>query len=380
MRVANRNAGETAAAMEGTPRKRKLKFSERELEVLTDECCQHYDKLFGKAALNVPEATKRQLWQDIQDKINSLGVSHRSIDDIKKRWYDLRSRTKERVAERLREMRGTGGGPSSVPPPTPLEERVEETLEQEAVSGFGDLDTSEPSTSTGLPQDTTTTQISQPHEDTSGPASIPTCTANIIPAVSTPAATVSQEAAPATGRRETLEHTGQTPLRRRRRSRTSGLQSASGQLPPSTSEAQLLRGQRLQNNILGRISGVLHRFVRTNEASMQQLNSRMDMIVTNTGDLALAMRELAAGLLAQAEGGRRRDRQLLHRLDRMATSIGRLAMNTTGLSRRTVGLQVEMGHFAGDVARGLGCLTHVIDLMEARHLSRGTGETPQDSE
>ncbi|KAJ1157328.1 hypothetical protein NDU88_010042 [Pleurodeles waltl] len=232
----------------------------------------------------------------------------------------------------------------------------------------------------GLPQDTTTTHSSQPHEDSSGAASTPTCTANIIPEMSTPAATVFQEAAPATGRSETVEHTGQPPLRRRRRSRRSGLQAASGHQPPSNSEAQLLRGQRLQNNILGRISGVLHRFVRNNEASMQQLNSRIDMIATNTGDLALAMRDLAAGLLAQAEGGRRRDRQLLQRLDRMATSIGRLGMNTTGLSRRTVGLQVEMGHFAGDVARGLGRITHVIDLMEARHLSRGTGETPQDSE
>ncbi|KAJ1189167.1 hypothetical protein NDU88_005918, partial [Pleurodeles waltl] len=57
----------------------------KELEVLTDECCQHYDKLFGKATLNVPEATKRQLWQDIQEKINSLGVSHRSVEEIKKR-------------------------------------------------------------------------------------------------------------------------------------------------------------------------------------------------------------------------------------------------------------------------------------------------------
>ncbi|XP_069091216.1 uncharacterized protein [Pleurodeles waltl] len=333
-----------------------------------------------RAAHNVPEATKKQLWQDIQDKINSLGVSHRTIDDIKKRWYDLRSRTKERVAERLREMRGTGGGPSSVPPPTPLEERVEETLEQEAVTGFGDLDTSEPSTSTGLQQDTTNTPSTQAHEDTPGPPSTPTCTVSSIPAVATPAATIPQEAAPATGREETGGSTGQPPLRRRRRSIPSGLQSASGLLPPTTSEAHLLRGQRLQNRILGRISGVLHRFVRNKHASMQYLNTRMDMICSNTGDLALAMRELAGGLLAQAEGGRRRDRQIMHRLDRMATSIGRLAMNTTGLSRRTVGLQVEMGHFAGDVARGLGRLTHIIELMETREMSRATGETPQDSE
>ncbi|KAJ1204850.1 hypothetical protein NDU88_000288 [Pleurodeles waltl] len=362
--------------MEGTPRRRKLKFSERELEVLTEECCQHHDELFGRAALTVPEATKKKLWQDIQEKINSLGVSHRTIEDIKKRWYDLRSRTKERVAERLREMRGTGGGPSSVPPPTPLEERVEETLEKEAVCGFGDLDTSEPSTSTGLQQDTPNTPTTQAQEETPGPASTPTCTVSSIPALVTPAATITPEAAPATGREDTGGSTGQPPLRRRRRARPSG----SGILPPTSSEAHLLRGQRLQNRILGRISGVLHRFVSHNHASMQHLNRRMDMMCQNTGDIALAIRELAGGLLGQAEAGRRRDRQTMQRLDRMATSIGRLAINTTGLSRRTLGLQIEMGHFAGDVARGLGRLTHIIELMETREMSRATGETPQDSE
>ncbi|XP_069090716.1 myb-related transcription factor, partner of profilin-like [Pleurodeles waltl] len=135
--------------MADTPRKRKLKFAEKELEVLTDECCQHHDELFGKAALNVPDSAKKRIWQEIQEKVNSLGVSHRSVDELKKRWYDLRSRTEERVAERLREMRGTGGGPSTIPPPTPLEERVEETLEPESVTGFGELDTSEPGPSTG---------------------------------------------------------------------------------------------------------------------------------------------------------------------------------------------------------------------------------------
>ncbi|KAJ1218878.1 hypothetical protein NDU88_006449 [Pleurodeles waltl] len=137
------------ATMAENPSKRKLKFAEKELEVLPDECCQHHDQLFGRAALTVPETEKRELWQKIQDKVNSLGVSHRSVEELKKRWYDLRSRTKERVAEWLREMRGTGGGPSTVSPPTPLEERVEETLEPEAVSGMGDLDTSEPGPSTG---------------------------------------------------------------------------------------------------------------------------------------------------------------------------------------------------------------------------------------
>ncbi|XP_069085660.1 uncharacterized protein [Pleurodeles waltl] len=198
--------------------------------------------------------------------------------------------------------------------------------------------------------------------------------------MTTPAATVVPEAAPATARSATVHLTGHPPLRRRRRLRRAGLHAESGRSSTTMTEAQLLRGQRLQNQMLGRISGVLHHFVRSNENSMQQLHAQLDVIGNNTGDLALSMRELVAELLSQSEGWRRRDRQLLQRLDRMASSICRLAVNTTGLSRRTVGLQVEMGHFAGDVARGLGRITHVIDLMEARHVSRGTGDTPQDSE
>ncbi|XP_069066558.1 t-SNARE domain-containing protein 1-like [Pleurodeles waltl] len=135
--------------MADTPRQRKLKFAEKELEVLTEECCQHHEQLFGRAALSVPEVEKKRIWTEIQDKVNSMGVSHWSIEELKKQWYDLRSRNKERVAERLREMRGTGGGPSTIPTPTPLEERVEETLEPEAVSRMGELYTSAPGPSTG---------------------------------------------------------------------------------------------------------------------------------------------------------------------------------------------------------------------------------------
>ncbi|XP_069061954.1 myb-related transcription factor, partner of profilin-like [Pleurodeles waltl] len=134
-------------------RRRKLKFSDKELEVLTEECCLHHSKLFGKAALSAPDTEKKMIWQQIQERINAIGVSHRTLDEIKKRWYDQRSTTKERVAEWLREMRGTGGGPSTVPPPTAMEAMVEQTLEPEAIIGRGEVDTSAPETSkSSLPQ------------------------------------------------------------------------------------------------------------------------------------------------------------------------------------------------------------------------------------
>ena len=85
----------------------------------------------------------------MQNRINAIGVTHRTIEEIRKRWYDLRSRTKEKVAERLKHARGTGGGPPEVPPPTPIETMVETTLEHEAVAGFGVIDSSAPTTSRG---------------------------------------------------------------------------------------------------------------------------------------------------------------------------------------------------------------------------------------
>ncbi|KAJ1217558.1 hypothetical protein NDU88_005152, partial [Pleurodeles waltl] len=57
-------------AQEKGERKRKLKFSEQELEVLTEE------------------SAKRRLWVDIQSKICAIGVAQRSTEEIKKRWYE----------------------------------------------------------------------------------------------------------------------------------------------------------------------------------------------------------------------------------------------------------------------------------------------------
>ena len=41
-------------------RKRKLKFSDKELEILTVECCDKHEKLFGRASMSVPEAEKKK--------------------------------------------------------------------------------------------------------------------------------------------------------------------------------------------------------------------------------------------------------------------------------------------------------------------------------
>ncbi|KAJ1138483.1 hypothetical protein NDU88_004866 [Pleurodeles waltl] len=123
-------------------RKRKLKFSEQELEVRTEEVVRNHNKLFGKNSLQLPESEKRKLWSDIQPKICAVGVAQRYIEEIRKRWYDLRSRAKDRVASRLKEARSTAGGPPTQTPSTQMEDMVESILLPEAVSGVTDIDTS----------------------------------------------------------------------------------------------------------------------------------------------------------------------------------------------------------------------------------------------
>ncbi|KAJ1180034.1 hypothetical protein NDU88_005258 [Pleurodeles waltl] len=121
-------------------RKRKLKFSEQELEVLTEEVVRNHNKRFGKNSLQVPESEMRK----------HPDQNMRSGYCAALQWYDLSSRAKERVASRLKEARSTGEGPPTQTPSTPMEDMVVSTLLPEAVSGVTDIDTTgTPSTSKG---------------------------------------------------------------------------------------------------------------------------------------------------------------------------------------------------------------------------------------
>ncbi|KAJ1123858.1 hypothetical protein NDU88_002325 [Pleurodeles waltl] len=121
-------------------RKRKIKIAGRELDILTGGCCDHHEELFGRLSQRFTEADKHKIWREIQ--INALGLA---IDEIKKRWYDLCSMAKGRVAAQLRDVQESGGGePSNMPLSTAAEAMVETTLELEPVYGFGSLDTYTP--------------------------------------------------------------------------------------------------------------------------------------------------------------------------------------------------------------------------------------------
>ncbi|MGH0153677.1 UNVERIFIED_CONTAM: hypothetical protein FKN15_049685 [Acipenser sinensis] len=76
--------------------KRKEKFSEEELKVLTAEVTQHEIELFGKASANISYATKEAICSSIVEKVNA--VTRRTVNQVMKRWQDLRRQKKAKLA------------------------------------------------------------------------------------------------------------------------------------------------------------------------------------------------------------------------------------------------------------------------------------------
>ncbi|MGH0143667.1 UNVERIFIED_CONTAM: hypothetical protein FKN15_029763 [Acipenser sinensis] len=93
-------------------------FSEEELRVLKAEITQHEIELFGKA--NIRYATK---WPSIVEKVNDVGFTRRTVNQMTKRWQDQRRQNKSETRNAVE----TGGLPS-ISQLTPLERQAERTI------------------------------------------------------------------------------------------------------------------------------------------------------------------------------------------------------------------------------------------------------------
>lgn len=120
-------------------RKRKEKFSQDEIAILVNEVQLHNAKLEHK---NTTPKERALIWNAITNKVNAIGVTKRGVTEVKKRWQDVKRRTKEKLSHNLSQARRTGGGPARDDELTPLEKQVETTLQNEQIFGVeGGIDT-----------------------------------------------------------------------------------------------------------------------------------------------------------------------------------------------------------------------------------------------
>ncbi|WAQ94640.1 hypothetical protein MAR_007111 [Mya arenaria] len=89
---------------------RKQNWSSRELEELATGHTKHSTFLTSKHGPSSSEAEKKRVLNEILLSVNSVGGNGRTIDEMSKKWKDLKSRTKKKEQGRLKALRSSGLG------------------------------------------------------------------------------------------------------------------------------------------------------------------------------------------------------------------------------------------------------------------------------
>ncbi|XP_015202006.2 myb-related transcription factor, partner of profilin-like [Lepisosteus oculatus] len=85
--------------MQPRERMRKHKFTEAELAILIEEVTHKEDMLFGLQGNGMTTYEKNKLWVDIAHRLYAVSGMQRTISEIKRRWQDLKRRTKQKVED-----------------------------------------------------------------------------------------------------------------------------------------------------------------------------------------------------------------------------------------------------------------------------------------
>ena len=77
------------------------------------------------------------------NNINSISSTRRDVEEVKKRWQDIKRRTKEKVTFNRAQSRKTGSGSPVIDELSNIEEVVQQSRVAEQVDGVDGLDTAE---------------------------------------------------------------------------------------------------------------------------------------------------------------------------------------------------------------------------------------------
>ncbi|KAG9471979.1 myb-related transcription factor, partner of profilin-like [Eleutherodactylus coqui] len=90
-------------------RQRGQRFSEEENQVLVEGVLCYYKELCGYSSLKGSASRKRRLWQEVVNRVNSIGMTYRTIEVCKKRYGDCKRAVKLKMAALEHQAMGWGG-------------------------------------------------------------------------------------------------------------------------------------------------------------------------------------------------------------------------------------------------------------------------------
>ena len=123
--------------------KRRPNFSNQEQAALVDIIAGHPEVFKKFSGPGQSKNQKEENWRLIQTELAALFQTSRSVEEIKKKWTDMKYAAIKEVARFRRESGKTGGGP---PPTAPedLHHKIISIVGEEAVDGVvGGIDTAQ---------------------------------------------------------------------------------------------------------------------------------------------------------------------------------------------------------------------------------------------
>ncbi|CAC5375582.1 unnamed protein product [Mytilus coruscus] len=115
--------------MEQEGRKRKPRFTEKEVDALISKVQQNSDVFFSKFSDSITNKKKKMAWGEVQTSVNAISVVPRSMDEVEKKWDDVKRLTKKRAA---------GSGKIKILRETTTEEIVVTLIGEEKIYGIPD--------------------------------------------------------------------------------------------------------------------------------------------------------------------------------------------------------------------------------------------------
>ncbi|XP_077353722.1 nuclear apoptosis-inducing factor 1 [Festucalex cinctus] len=101
--------------MVSVAKKRKMNFSEREVEIIVEEIEKQKHILVNHFNAGVTHMAKNNAWSEILKKVNAVTTCPRELAEVKKKWSDMKTEVRRKVAQARAAIEGTSTDCTPVP-------------------------------------------------------------------------------------------------------------------------------------------------------------------------------------------------------------------------------------------------------------------------
>lgn len=101
--------------MASAAKKRKMNFSEREVEILVEEIEKQKHTIVNHFNAGVTHMAKNKAWGDILKKVNAVTTCPRELHEVKKKWSDMKTEVRRKVAQARAAIEGSSADSAAVP-------------------------------------------------------------------------------------------------------------------------------------------------------------------------------------------------------------------------------------------------------------------------